>query len=100
MAEFDGSWDTVTKSPMGDQKATLTIKQDGGAFTGSYTGAMGSVDIQDGKVDGDTLAWKLSIVVPMPMTLDCTATISGDTMTGSVGAGAFGSFPMEGTRVG
>jgi hypothetical protein len=35
---------------------------------------------------------------PMPMTLDCSATINGDTVTGQVGAGAFGSFPLSGTR--
>jgi hypothetical protein len=40
------------------------------------------------------------MTVPMPMTLDCEATIDGDTLTGTVGAGAFGSFPMSGTRVG
>jgi hypothetical protein len=34
----------------------------------------------------------------MPMTLDCEATIDGDTLVGTVGAGAFGSFPMNGTR--
>lgn len=98
MANVDGSWDTVTKSPMGDQKATLTVNSNGDTFTGSYSGAMGSTEITDGKVAGDKLSWKVSIVVPMPMTLDCEATVSGDTMDGTVGAGAFGSFPMSGTR--
>ena len=36
----------------------------------------------------------------MPMTLDCKATVDGDTITGSVGAGAFGSFPLTGSRSG
>ena len=98
MANVDGSWDTVTKSPMGDQQAVLTIDSSGDSFTGTYTGAMGSAEVKDGKVDGDTLTWKLDISVPMPMTLDCTATVDGDAMNGSVTAGAFGSFPMTGTR--
>jgi len=38
------------------------------------------------------------VSVPMPMTLDCEATIEGDTVTGTVAAGAFGSFPLSGTR--
>jgi hypothetical protein len=100
MANVDGSWNTITKSPMGDQQATLTVKSDGGTFTGSYSGAMGSTEITDGKVDGDKLSWKVAIVVPMPMTLDCEATVEGDTISGTVGAGAFGSFPMAGNRVG
>lgn len=100
MAAVDGTWDTVVKSPLGDQKAVLTVNSDGNSWTGTQTGAMGSVDITDGTVDGDTLRWKMSITVPMPMTLDCTASAEGDTLTGTVGAGAFGSFPMTGTRAG
>ncbi|MEN2786812.1 hypothetical protein ACFOKI_09220 [Sphingomonas qilianensis] len=99
MADVDGTYETIVKSPLGDQKSTLTVKSDGTTFTGSNAGAMGSVDITDGTVDGNTIAWKMNMTVPMPMTLDCTATIDGDTITGSVGAGAFGSFPMSGTRV-
>lgn len=98
MAHIDGSWDTVVKSPLGDQKAMLTVKTDGSSWTGSQTGAMGSVEISDGIVEGDTIKWSMSIVVPMPMTLTCQATAAGDTLTGTVGAGAFGSFPMTGTR--
>ncbi|GHH16380.1 hypothetical protein E2E30_14060 [Sphingomonas sp. AAP5] len=98
MAAVDGTWDTIVKSPLGDQKAVLTVKTDGTSWTGSQNGAMGSVEITDGTVEGDTISWKMSIVVPMPMTLDCKATAEGDTLTGTVGAGAFGSFPMTGTR--
>lgn len=39
MANVDGSWDTVTHSPMGDQKATLTVTSVGDSFTGTYAGA-------------------------------------------------------------
>ena len=98
MAAVDGSWDTIVKSPLGDQKAVLTVKTDGNSWTGSQVGAMGAVDIKDGTVEGDTIKWTMSITVPMPMSLDCSATAEGDTLTGSVGAGAFGSFPMSGTR--
>ncbi|MEO8375168.1 MAG: hypothetical protein ABI471_08075 [Sphingomonas bacterium] len=97
MAGIDGSWDTVVKSPLGDQKAVLTVKADGGVFSGSYVGAMGAVDIS-GEATGDTIKWSMNITVPMPMTLDCTATADGDSITGTVGAGAFGAFPMSGTR--
>ena len=98
MANVDGNWDTVTHSPMGDQKATLTVVSAGNAFTGTYSGALGSVPVANGKVDGDKLSWSLDITVPMPMTLTCEAMVDGDTIKGTVTAGAFGSFPMEGTR--
>lgn len=98
MAIVDGSWDTIVKTPLGDQKAVLTVRTDGVGWSGSQSGAMGSTDIADGIVDGDTISWKMSITVPMPMSLDCTATVDGDSLSGTVGAGAFGSFPMIGTR--
>ena len=98
MANVDGTWDTVTHSPMGDQKATLTVNSTGDSFTGTYAGAMGTTDV-NGKVDGDKLSWAVDITVPMPMTLTIEATVDGDAINGTVTAGAFGSFPMEGTRV-
>ena len=98
MANVDGSWNTVTKTPLGDQSAVLTITSSGDSFTGNYAGTMGNVETKDGKVGGDKLTFKIDITVPMPMTLDGEATVDGDTITGTLTAGAFGSFPMTGTR--
>ena len=96
-----GTYECVTKTPMGDQKSNFTLVDNGdGTFSGTNAGAMGSMDVEDGKIDGNTLTWKMKMTVPMPMTLEGTATIDGDTLTGSVNAGAFGSMPMSGTRVG
>ena len=95
-----GTYDCVTKTPMGDQKSDVTIVVDGDTFTGSNVGAMGSMDLENGKVDGNKLTWSMKMTVPMPMTLEGEATIDGDALTGSVKAGAFGTFPMTGTREG
>lgn len=97
MANVDGTWDTVTHSPMGDQKATLAVVSAGDTFTGTYSGTLGTTAVS-GKVDGDKLNWTVDITVPMPMTLSIEATVDGDKLTGTVTAGAFGSFPMEGVR--
>ena len=99
MADVDGSWDCTVKSPLGDQKMTITINSSGSTFTGTASGAMGSADLS-GAVNGNTVSWKQSITVPMPLTLDCEATAEGDTLNGTVGVGAFGSFPLTGTRAG
>lgn len=93
-----GSYTCVTKTPMGDQTSTLTIIPTGDSFTGTNVGQMGSMDVEGGKVEGNTLTWQMKMTVPMPMTLDCKATIDGDTLTGTVTAGMFGTFPMEGKR--
>lgn len=93
-----GEYECVTKSPMGDQKSVLTINVDGDSWTGSNAGQMGALDITDGKVDGNTLTWTMDMKVPMPMKLEGTATVDGDTITGSIKAGAFGTMAMSGTR--
>ena len=95
---FDGNYDCITKTPMGDQKSVFKLVSDGDTFAGVNEGAMGSMDIEDGKIDGNTLTWKMQMKVPMPMTLTGTATIDGDVLTGSVNAGAFGSMAMSGKR--
>jgi hypothetical protein len=95
---IDGTWQTVTKSPLGDQPATITLTSAGDALTGSFAGAAGSTDIKDGKVDGDTATFAVDVVVPMPMTLTVNVTADGDALSGTVTAGAFGSFPITGTR--
>lgn len=98
MANVDGAWETVVQSPMGEQRATLTVESAGASFTGSYSGGLGSTEITDGQVSGDTLSWTVEISTPFPMTLECQATVNGDAIEGSVTAGAFGSFPLTGTR--
>ncbi len=93
-----GRYTCVTKTPMGDQTSTFTVAPDGNTFSGTNVGQMGSMDVESGTVEGDTLTWQMKMTVPMPMTLDCKATVIGDTLSGTVTAGMFGSFPMEGTR--
>ncbi len=95
-----GTYEVNVKSPMGDQGGTLTVVVDGDTFSGSLNGGMGAMDITGGKVDGDTMSWSMDMKVPMPMTLDCTATVDGDVLTGDVKAGVFGSMPLSGKRVG
>jgi hypothetical protein len=95
-----GTYDCVTKTPMGEQKSKFTVNVDGDTFTGENAGAMGTMQVDGGKVDGNRLTWKMNMTAPMPMTLDCEATVEGDQLTGKVNAGAFGAMPMSGTRVG
>ena len=57
-----------------------------------------AIDIYEGKASGNTLTWKADIKSPMPLTLTFTGTIDGDRMTGTVSAGAIGSWPFTGGR--
>jgi hypothetical protein len=93
----DGTWKTTINSPMGVQQGTLTIKTEGATFTGAMVSPQGTQEIS-GSVEGDTLKWGAQLTQPFPIKLDFTVTVSGDTMTGSVQAGAFGSSPLKGER--
>ena len=94
----DGNWKITINSPMGAQEVNATITTNGDTFTGTTSGRMGEQAIE-GKVDGDKLIWSTSISQPMPMTLEFEATVSGDTISGNVKLGAFGSAPLTGVRV-
>jgi hypothetical protein len=97
MANVDGKWNVTVKSPLGDQQAALDVQSAGENFSGTFSGGLGTTQVS-GSLAGDVMSWKMDISVPMPMTLDCEATVSGDTLDGKVTAGAFGSFPLEGKR--
>ncbi len=94
----DGNWNIVVSTPMGDRPATLSVKTDGNALTGSQGDGGNSTDIFDGTVNGNDLSWKVSITDPMPMTLEFTGTVNGDAISGSVKLGAFGTASFSGTR--
>jgi len=94
----NGNWTMTVQSPMGAQQGTLAITVEGATFKGTQTSAtFGSSDIE-GTVEGDTLKWASKVTSPMPMTLEHTITFSGDTLSGSVKAGAFGTFSVTGAR--
>jgi hypothetical protein len=99
MAAIDGQWDSVAQSPMGEQRSVLTLtSKDDGSFAGTNSGALGSLDITDGKLLGDQLSFLMELKVPFPMTLTCEAVLSGDTIEGTLDTGAFGKFPVKATR--
>ena len=97
MSAADGNWKITINTPMGAQEVTAEIKTSGDTFSGKTSGRMGDSEVS-GKVDGDTLTWSANITQPMPMTLEFSATVSGDSMTGNVKLGAFGNAPLSGVR--
>ena len=98
MAKIDGAYDCVTKTPMGDQTSVFTVVSDGDKFHGTNAGPLGSLDVEDGKVDGNRLTWVMKMTMPMPMTLTCEAIVEGDAINGSIDAGPFGAMTMTGKR--
>src|SRR5262245_52746740 len=69
-APVDGKWSVEAQAPAGRRgrggrsgniKMTLDLKSDGNKLTGSLTTSMGersrSVEVQDGKIDGNSLSF-------------------------------------------
>jgi hypothetical protein len=94
----DGNWSITVNTPMGAQQSTLSVKSSGNAFTGTIAGARGSMEVNDGKIDGDTLSWSMQMTQPMPMTLTYKGKVDGDKISGDVQFGSFGGGTFTGTR--
>ncbi len=94
----DGNWNLVMTTPMGDRNATLNLKSAGGTLTGTQGADGNSTEIFDGTVNGDDVAWKVSITNPMPLTLEFTGKVAGDAISGEMGIGFMGNFPFTGKR--
>ena len=95
----DGTWKLSMQTPIGERKSTLALKSSGGTVTGKLTGEEGnSTDIFDGAVSGDKVTFKAAIKNPMPLTLEFTASVVGDKISGNVSASGVGSWPFSGTR--
>lgn len=95
----DGTWKLTVNTPMGSQESTLVITSSGGTLTGTQSAGSGDGrPIDDGTVNGNTISWKSSITKPMPITLEFTGVISGDTINGEVKLGMFGTQTFTGTR--
>jgi hypothetical protein len=95
-----GTWKLTMDTPIGERRATLTLAADGAALTGQMIAEEGNAtDIYEGKVAANGGSWKADIKNPMPLTLEFSATVDGDKMTGSVST-ALGSWPFSGSRSG
>jgi hypothetical protein len=94
----DGTWKVAMETPMGTREASLALQASGGALTGKMSGEGGSMDIYDGTVSGSQVSFKVDITQPMPLTLEFSAAIDGDTLAGSVKLGMFGNAPLTGAR--
>jgi hypothetical protein len=95
---IDGDWMMTMNTPMGQQKAKLSLQTDGNSFTGMQTAEAGSAEVEEGAIDGDKLSWTSSITKPMPLTLKFNATVTGNEMAGAMSVGFLGTFPFKAVR--
>ena len=94
----DGIWNCKINSPMGSQDGTISLLTDGESLSGKMEGPQGTQEFDGGSVDGGTLSWKMEMTSPMPMTLEVSASVDGDEISGNIKLGAFGDASFTGTR--
>jgi hypothetical protein len=95
----DGTWKLSMQTPIGERKSTLALQSADGAVTGKLTADDGrSTDIFEGRASGDKVTFKAAIRNPMPLTLEFSASVAGDKISGNVSASGVGSWPFSGIR--
>jgi carbon-monoxide dehydrogenase large subunit len=93
----DGAWKMILASPVGPQPMTAHFTTHGGVLKGWLESDEGSQDFQ-GVVDGGKLKFDLNVTKPMKITLKYDIDIQGDTLTGKVKMGVFGTSKLTGER--
>ena len=94
----DGTWNVTLNTPMGPQAGTLELATEGNTLTGTMSGPQGSMELENGTADGDSLSWTVNMTQPMPITIEATATVDGDEISGEAKLGAFGTATFSGSR--
>jgi len=95
---YTGTWNAVTKSPMGDQDVVLELVEKDGVITGMAKSDKETIEVTNGKVDGTSATWDVAITKPMKITLGHTIELDGDSFKGSVKLGVFGTAEISATR--
>jgi len=78
MTNIDGIWNISIQDPTGEKKGTLTLAASANTFTGNMSDNGQTLELKDGKIDGDTLTWSMRITKPIPLTLKASAKVDGN----------------------
>lgn len=90
--EAAGTWKATLETPNGAQENTFVLKVDAGRITGTVSGGMlGTVQISEGKVDGDKISFSINSDFGV---IRYSGTIKGDDMKLTLVAGD-GQFTLD-----
>ena len=95
---FDGNWQLLIDTPMGQRPASLSISEATGSLEGSLTTGMGTSNVSGRATDG---AVEFSATMSGPMgqiNLAFSGTVDGDQASGQVQFGAMGSGSWSASR--
>jgi carbon-monoxide dehydrogenase large subunit len=96
-APIDGDWKMVLAAPMGPQEMGGHFETDGQSLRGFVSSPEGQQAFT-GTVEGNRVKFDLKVEKPMKITLKYDIAVEGDTLTGKVKMGIFGSAKLTGQR--
>jgi len=95
--KYDGTWNIVMKTPMGDREAQLLLEQRDEEISGFAISDGNKTEIKEGKVEDDRAKFNVDLTSPMPITLEFDVAKEGGNLDGTVKLGMFGSSNVTGT---
>ena len=99
MAQVGGTWAVMVSSPQGEMPSTLTLTQSGDALDGSMTSQFGTTSISDGRVQGRTVSFSMSMTVGgQTFQMTAEAEVDGNRMTGRLRASEMGTMNFTAER--
>ena len=97
---MDGTFNLEIGSPMGKRIATLMMKIEGNSLSGTLKDEKGETELKDPAITAEGFSFSASTSTPIgPVNLTFTGSVEGDSISGKVKTGHFGSFPFTGVRV-
>jgi len=100
-AAVGGTWHLVVDSPQGAQALTMTVVQNGFAFTGKVSGMPmgGDLDVANGQVTGRNATWDISVNMNgQLLTISFSGEVTGTKISGTAALGQFGNAPFTGDK--
>ncbi|HVN80318.1 MAG TPA: zinc-binding alcohol dehydrogenase family protein [Terriglobia bacterium] len=101
MIAIDGEWKLKPKSLIyRKMELDLEISSSGQTFSGTVQGGFlpASADFADGRIEGRSMSWSVTVVMQVEIRILFTATLEGDALVGKLDAGRFGKIAFTGVR--
>ena len=97
---IDGTWRLTVRSSQGDVGIVVTLHNENGVLTGTFSGDKGSGDIHNGSLDGTTVEFSLPVKGQSETESSdwiFRGTLEGTSMSGSVTT-SLGTFQFSGSK--
>ena len=96
--DVSGDWEITVSTQRGEMTWEVQFEQEGSNLTVTMSGQRGEVT-GEGTITGSEIEWTTTRSTPRgEMTMTWSGTVEGNTMSGEVEFGSFGSRSWEGTK--